>query len=81
MVDNLNLTYAVLNNLLSYLENQNNPHYIEIESVGSIQPFLFVKENLLDGWYVTLTLNIRNDNTCFGYGDDLYDDEDPEIGD
>ena len=79
MVDNLNLTYAVLNNLLSYLENQNNPYYIELDSVGSIQPFLFVKENLLDGWYVTITLTIRNDNTCYGFGEDLYDDEETPI--
>lgn len=78
LVDNLNLSYAVINNLLSYLEGQNNPHYIELESVGSIQPFLFVKENLLDGWYVTITLTIRNDNTCYGFGEDLYDDEENE---
>ena len=76
MIDNLNSTYAVLNNLISYLQNQNNSHYIEVESVSGVQPFLFVKENLLDGWYVTITLTIKNDSVCYGFdldGDGLVD--------
>lgn len=67
MIDNLNTTYAVLNQLLSYLSNQNNEHYIELDSVGGIQPFLFTDHALLDGFYVTLTLIIRNDSVCYDY--------------
>jgi len=78
MIDNLNATYAVINNLLSYLENQNNDFFIELQNVGGIQPFLFVKENLLDGFYVTLTLTIKNDNVCFDY-DFIDEDHEEEL--
>ena len=58
--DNLNITYTILNDLVSWLRLQNNNNYIELESVSDATPIIFNDYNLLDGWFITLTLKIPN---------------------
>lgn len=58
--DNLNVTYAILNDLVSWLSRQNNDNLIELTNTGSFQPILFKDYNLLDGWVVQITLQIPN---------------------
>lgn len=58
--DNLNVTYAILNDLISWLYRQNNDKLIELTNAGSFQPILFKDYNLLDGWVVQITLQIPN---------------------
>jgi len=58
--DNLNTTYAILNDLITWLRNSNNPNFIELESVQTAQPILFQDYNLLDGWVVTLSFKMPN---------------------
>lgn len=60
VIDNLNTCFAVLNDLVTYLRNQNNEDNIELISISNFQPLLFQDFNLLDGWAVTLTLQIPN---------------------
>ena len=62
--DNLNTTYAILNDLISWLKNTNNPYLIELESVQAAQPILFQDYNLLDGWVVTLSFKMPNGISC-----------------
>lgn len=63
VIDNLNTCYAVLNDLITYLSTQNNEHNIELVAISNIQPLLFRDFNLLDGWAVTLTLQVPNSIT------------------
>lgn len=63
VIDNLNTCYAVLNDLITYLSTQNNEHNIELVAISNIQPLLFKDFNLLDGWAVTLTLQVPNSIT------------------
>lgn len=58
--DNLNITYTILNDLVSWLRRQNNEYRIELESVGNATPILFKDFNILDGWYVEITLMVPN---------------------
>ena len=65
LIDNLNKTYSILNDLLTWLSQQNNDSTIEMTSVSGLDPILFSDHNLLDGWLVTITLSIPNDiSTC-----------------
>ena len=59
--DNLNVTYAILNDLVSWLQRQNNDATIELTTVSSAQPLLFKDYNLLDGWVVRVDLQVPND--------------------
>ena len=61
--DNLNVTYAILNDLVSYLKLQNNEYLIELTAVGTASPVLFKDYNLLDGWVVTLEFKMPNGGT------------------
>jgi hypothetical protein len=65
IIDNLNLTYTVLNDLVSWLQLQKNEDDIELIQVSEFQPLLFTDFNVLDGWVVRITLEIRNDEICF----------------
>jgi hypothetical protein len=58
--DNLNVTYSILNDLVSWLQRQNNDQNIELSAVGTFQPVLFKDYNLLDGWVVQITLQVPN---------------------
>lgn len=65
IIDNLNLTYAILNDLISYLNLQDNDDRIEMVEASTIQPLIFTDFNILDGWVVSITLQIPNDEICF----------------
>lgn len=66
LIDNMNTTYQVLNDLISYLEMQNNELQIELISVSDIRPIRFSDFNLLDGWVATLDLEIPNNiDICY----------------
>ena len=58
--DNLNITYTILNDLVTWLRLQNNSSGIELDSVGDASPIIFNDHNILDGWFITLTLKIKN---------------------
>jgi len=58
--DNLNVTYAILNDLVTWLLRQNNDEFIEISAVSQLQPLLFKDYNLLDGWVIRVDLTIPN---------------------
>lgn len=60
VVDNLNTCYAIINDLVTYLQTQNNDNNIQLVAISNIQPLLFKDFNLLDGWAVTLTLQVPN---------------------
>jgi hypothetical protein len=60
IIDNLNTSYAILNDLITYLSNTNNEYNIELNSVSQFQPLLFKDFNLLDGWLVNITLSVPN---------------------
>lgn len=60
VIDNLNTCYAVLNDLISYLQLSNNDNLIELVAISNLQPLLFKDFNILDGWAVTLTLQAPN---------------------
>lgn len=59
-IDNMNTTYQVINDLLSYLEMEVNEHNVRLISVGNITPLTFKDVNLLDGWSVIFTVDIDN---------------------
>lgn len=61
--DNLNITYTILNDLVNYIRIQNNNYNIEIESVSDATPIIFNDYNLLDGWFITITLKIPNNQS------------------
>lgn len=63
--DNLNITYTILNDLVGWLRLQNNSIYAELDSVSEATPILFKDHNLLDGWYMTITIKVpNNQNVC-----------------
>jgi hypothetical protein len=65
-LDNMNTTYQVINDLVSYLERQDNEYQIEVQSVSAINPVIFKDFNLLDGWVVTITLSAPNNiDVCY----------------
>lgn len=59
-LDNLNTCHAVLNRLVSILQNQNNDYAIQLVNVPTLQPIIFEESNLLDGWRCDLELIIPN---------------------
>jgi len=61
VIDNLNVTQVILNDLLTYLETQNNDDRIELVSVDNFDPLLFTDYNIMDGWVVQFTLSCPND--------------------
>lgn len=59
-LDNLNTCHAILNRLVSILQNQNNDYAIQLVNVPTLQPIIFEESNLLDGWRCDLELIIPN---------------------
>jgi hypothetical protein len=59
-LDNLNTCHAVLNRLVSILQNQNNNDAIQLVNTPTLQPIIFEDSNLLDGWRTDLELIIPN---------------------
>lgn len=59
-LDNLNTCHAVLNRLVSILQNQNNDYAIQLVNIPTLQPIIFEESNLLDGWRCDLELIIPN---------------------
>ena len=65
-LDNLNTCHAVLNRLVSILQNQNNNDNIQLVNIPTLQPIIFEDSNLLDGWRTDIELIIPNNeiNVC-----------------
>jgi hypothetical protein len=61
--DNLNITYTILNDLVTWLRIQNNDYGVELDSVSEATPIVFKDHNTLDGWYIQLTVKIRNNQS------------------
>lgn len=59
-LDSLNTCHAVLNRLVSILQNKNNNDGIQLVNVPTLQPIIFEESNLLDGWRCDLELIIPN---------------------
>lgn len=59
-LDNLNTCHAILNRLVSILQNQNNTDAIQLVNIPNLQPIIFEESNLLDGWRCDLELIIPN---------------------
>jgi hypothetical protein len=59
-IDNLNTCHAVLNDLVTRIRNLYNEHNIELSSASSLTPILFSDKNILDGWSITIVLQIPN---------------------
>lgn len=57
-IDNLNTTHAVLNKLVNYLRLLYNDDNINLVSASNLVPLIFDNINVLDGWGLTLTLEI-----------------------
>lgn len=65
VIDNLNLTASILIDLISYLQGQNNDDRIEVVSIGDLNPIQFNDFNILDGWTVSITLQVPNDQVDY----------------
>ena len=65
-LDNFNDADNILNYLISNLRGQNNEYDFELTGVTDALPLFLSKHNLLDGWYLTITLTNPNDilNMC-----------------
>lgn len=64
-IDNLNITSAIINDLVNYLRLQNNDDLIELVSVTDANKVEMSGYNLLDGWFITLKLSVPNtQNYC-----------------
>ena len=61
--DNLNITYTILNDLVNYIRLQNNNYNIEIENISDASPIIFNDYSLLDGWFISITLKIPNNQS------------------
>ena len=61
-LDNLNTTFFILNDLVTYLKLQNNEFDIELTGVSAATPLLMTGHNTLDGWSIRITLEIANGN-------------------
>jgi hypothetical protein len=66
--DNLNITYSILSDLVSYLKTIVNEE-IELNEVSSAEPLLFTDHNILDGWVITVTLKIPKRRASSGGND------------
>lgn len=75
--DNLNITYAILNDLISYLKQVENDMNIVLSEVNDFSPVLFKDFNLLDGWVCRFVLMVPvidpTDSNPAGSGGSLFD--------
>lgn len=60
LIDNLNITHAILNALSLYLYDNDYDPLIELDRVSDMSPIFSQQVNLLDGWFFTITLKIAN---------------------
>jgi hypothetical protein len=66
VIDNLNACYSILTDLINFMYNRDNSgDRIELVTVGNYVPFLNSDFNILDGWVITITLQIPNDEICY----------------
>jgi hypothetical protein len=59
-IDNLNLCHAILNDLVTYLRNLYNDDGIELITASNMTPLYMDGLNIMDGWTLTITLEIPN---------------------
>lgn len=59
LIDNLNTTDAVLNRLISRLRLQDNDE-LELVAVSIAKPVLFKDYGLMDGWIITIGVEMPN---------------------
>lgn len=75
--DNLNITYAILQDLISYLKMVNNDLNIQLQEVNDFSPVLFKDFNLLDGWVCRFVLTVPvidpTDSNPSGSGGNMFD--------
>lgn len=75
--DNLNITYFILNDLISWLKQVPNDMNIELSEVNDFSPVLFKDFNLLDGWVCRFVLMVPvidpTDTNPSGSGGNLFD--------
>ena len=58
--DNLNLTDTILRHFILTLLNQHNDDSIDLVNYSEAKPLLLSNTNLLDGWYIDVTLQLPN---------------------
>lgn len=61
LIDNLNITHSILNDLYTYLEMDPNDSDIILDNASAMTPIYSQQANLLDGWLFNITLKIKND--------------------
>lgn len=75
--DNLNITYYILNDLITYLKTVQNEMNIQLSEVNDFTPVLFKDFNLLDGWVCRFVLTVPvidpTDTNPEGSGGSMYD--------
>jgi len=65
VIDNLNLTYSIIQDLMGYLLSQNNNISLEVVAVGQMTPITFNDFNILDGYVISFEVQVPNDiNFC-----------------
>lgn len=65
LIDNLNITWAILNDLVAYVNRQNTDINMDIVSINPAQVITYQDYNILDGWALQLTVQIPNEqNIC-----------------
>lgn len=62
-LSNLDLTFDIVNRLVSRLKLQRNSLDIEVLNIAQPEPMTFAFSNLLDGWRLTFDLEIGNSET------------------
>lgn len=59
-IDNMNVCLAVINRLVTTLRLRNNDDQIELIGTSDALPVMYKKANILDGWYINITLALPN---------------------
>lgn len=75
--DNLNITYSILQDLISYLKMVNNDLGIQLQEVNDFTPILFKDHSILDGWVCRFVLMVPvsdpSDTNPSGSGGTMFD--------
>lgn len=75
--DNLNITYSILQDLISYLKMVNNDLGINLQEVNDFTPILFKDFSILDGWVCRFVLMVPvddpSDSNPSGSGGNMFD--------
>lgn len=59
LIDNLNITHAILNKIHIALDSEMEEDII-LDNISGMTPIFSQQINLLDGWFFTITLKMRN---------------------